>query len=95
MDDVSTGELETQVYRQLERVVDPEVGMDIVKLGLVYDVAITTGDVAVTMTLTTPGCPLGQAMTQGAQRAVQELPWVQSVDVRLVWDPPWNPAMIR
>lgn len=87
--------LQDAVYQQLKRVIDPELGQSIIRLGLVYDIAVDDGDVAVTMTLTTPGCPLGDAITRGVESVVQELPWVRSVRVAIVWDPPWNPAMIR
>ncbi len=83
------------VYHQLRRVMDPELGMSIVKLGLVYDIDVQQGAAVVTMTLTTPGCPLEDAITQGVERVVGELPWVERVDVKLVWHPPWHPGMIR
>lgn len=84
-----------EVYQQLKRVIDPELGVSIIKLGLVYDLAIADGAVTVTMTLTTRGCPLGDAITHGVEAVLYELPWVDDVDVRIVWDPPWNPKMIR
>lgn len=87
--------LQDAVYQQLKRVIDPELGMSIIKLGLVYDIGVQDGDVVVTMTLTTPGCPLGDAITRGVESVVRELPWVRSVRVAIVWDPPWSPAMIR
>lgn len=87
--------LQDAVYQQLKRVIDPELGQSIVKLGLVYDIVVHEGEVTVTMTLTTPGCPLGDAITRGVESVVGELPWVRSVRVAIVWDPPWSPAMIR
>lgn len=86
---------EEAVYQQLKRVIDPELGKSIIKLGLVYDIGVRDGDVVVTMTLTTPGCPLGDAIMRGVESVVRELPWVRSVRVVIVWDPPWTPAMIR
>ncbi len=86
---------EDQVLRQLWRVVDPELGMNILRLGLVYDVQIEEGDVTVVMTLTTPGCPMARAITEGVHRVVSELPWVTSTTVRLVWEPRWTPERIR
>ena len=88
-------ERQNEVYRRLCEVIDPEVGVSIIKLGLVYDIAIDDGDVTVVMTLTTRGCPLGHAITEGVRRMVEPLAWVANVTVRLVWDPPWDPAMIR
>jgi metal-sulfur cluster biosynthetic enzyme len=84
-----------QVYRQLIGVIDPELGLSIIKLGLVYDIQVTKDEVAVTMTLTTRGCPLEAAIRSGVERAVRALPWVAGVEVRLVWEPAWNPSMIR
>jgi metal-sulfur cluster biosynthetic enzyme len=86
---------EDQVLRQLWRVVDPELGMNILRLGLVYDVEIQEGDVTVVMTLTTPGCPMARAITEGVHRVVSDLPWVTSTTVRLVWEPRWTPERIH
>ncbi len=84
-----------QVYRKLVGVVDPELGLSIVKLGLVYDLLIAGGAVTVVMTMTTPACPLGDVIAGEVQRAVGRLPWVTGVAVRIVWEPKWTPAMIR
>ena len=84
-----------EVLRRLRRVIDPEIGLDIVTLGLVYDLAVSGDAVTVTMTLTTQGCPLGDAIGEGVRAAVAELPWVGDVVVNLVWEPAWSPAMIR
>ena len=83
------------VYQQLKRVMDPELGLSIIKLGLVYHIAVHEGDVVVTMTLTTPGCPLRDAIARGVERVVGELDWVRRARVEVVWDPPWTPALIR
>jgi metal-sulfur cluster biosynthetic enzyme len=82
-------------YRQLCRVIDPELGLSIIKLGLVYGLRVEDGAVTVTMTLTTRGCPLQAAITEGVRKVVAELPWVRSVDVQLVWEPAWHPGMMR
>jgi len=84
-----------EVYQQLKRVIDPEIGLSIVKLGLVYDLALHDGIVTVTMTLTTPGCPMGGPITDGVRSVVSALPWVRDVAVDVVWEPAWSPAMIR
>lgn len=79
----------------LKEVLDPELRLSIVDLGLVYDVDITeAGDVTVTMTLTTPGCPLNEYLPAQVDEAVSRLEGVRHVDVNLVWDPPWNPDMM-
>ncbi len=84
-----------EVYQRLKRVIDPEIGLSIIKLGLVYDLAVRDGAVTVTMTLTTPGCPMGGPITDGVKSVVAELPWVRDVAVNVVWEPAWSPAMIR
>ena len=86
---------EDQVLRQLWRVVDPELGMNVLRLGLIYDVEIKEGDVTVVMTLTTPGCPMARAITEGVHRVVSDLHWVTSTTVRLVWEPRWTPERIH
>ncbi len=91
----SLEERQNQVYRKLIGVMDPELGLSIIKLGLVYDIAIADGAVTVTMTLTTPACPLGDLLTRDIHRALGGLPWVTSVDVKIVWEPRWTPAMMR
>ena len=83
-----------QVYEALHRVYDPELGVNVVDLGLVYDVAVHGGEVAVAMTMTTPGCPLHEAITGGAQSAIAAVPGVRQAYVRLVWFPPWDPTRI-
>lgn len=83
-----------EVVRGLARVIDPELGLDVVSLGLVYEVHVVGGDVTIIMTLTTPGCPLHGIISADASDKVGALPGVESVDVQLVWDPAWTPDMI-
>lgn len=90
----ATALTEATVLAALRQVIDPEVGMDIVALGLIYDLKITGSHVLVTMTLTAPGCPMAESIRGGAQVAVLNLDGVTDVDVDLVFDPPWSPAMI-
>jgi metal-sulfur cluster biosynthetic enzyme len=75
----------------LRTVFDPELGLDIVSLGLIYEVNIHDHNVQVVMTLTTPGCPMHDAIGMGAEWALKQLPGINSVEVELTWDPPWNP----
>jgi len=75
----------------LREVIDPELGISIVDLGLVYDVSFDDGDVLVTMTLTSPGCPLGPVIRGEAYAKLKTVPGVKDVDVRIVWSPPWDP----
>ena len=85
---------EQVVLAALRLVIDPEIGSNIVDLGLVYDVAISGARVDVKMTLTTPGCPMHESICQGAQLALLNLEGIEEANVELVWDPPWHPGMI-
>jgi metal-sulfur cluster biosynthetic enzyme len=77
--------------KRLAEVMDPEINMSIVELGLVYDITFDDGDVLVTMTLTSPGCPLGPVIRGEAYAKLREIPGVKDVDVQIVWNPPWDP----
>jgi metal-sulfur cluster biosynthetic enzyme len=85
---------ETTVLEQLRQVIDPEIGCNIVDLGLVYSIAIDGAKVRATMTLTTPGCPMHESIRQGAESALLLLEGVTDAEVVLVWDPPWHPSMM-
>ncbi|HEY9170793.1 MAG TPA: metal-sulfur cluster assembly factor [Verrucomicrobiae bacterium] len=85
---------EATVLDTLKQVIDPELDCNIVDLGLVYSVEINGAHVKVTMTLTTPGCPMHESIAAGVQHAVLALDGVEQVDVEVVWDPPWHPAMM-
>ncbi|MBE0613012.1 MAG: metal-sulfur cluster assembly factor [Burkholderiales bacterium] len=86
---------EEQLRDALRQVDDPEVGMNIVDLGLVYRIDIAPGKVHVELTMTTPACPMGDLITANALRALgAALPQDTVVDVALVWDPPWTPDMM-
>lgn len=82
------------VLDALRQVIDPEIGCNLVDLGLIYKIAIEDSRVKVTMTLTTPGCPMHESLCQGVQMAVLNLEGVDDAQVDLVWDPPWHPAMM-
>jgi len=78
--------------REAIRVVeDPEIGISVVDLGLVYDITNDNGNVVVSMTLTTPFCPIGPAIASQIETIVSEMPGVKSAKVEFVWSPPWNP----
>ena len=80
-----------ELMEKLRDVIDPELGLSIVDLGLIYDVTFDEGDVLVQMTLTSPGCPLGPIIRGEAYAKLKELPGVKDVDVQIVWSPPWDP----
>ena len=82
------------VLATLREVIDPEIGCNIVDLGLIYDVAIAGGAITVTMTLTTPGCPMHESISYGVKNALFPLEGVRHVEVAVVWDPPWHPGMM-
>ena len=79
------------ILDKLKSIPDPELGISIVDLGLVYDVKIAVNKVTVVMTLTTIGCPLFSLIAEPVKSAVRELPEVTDVDVDLTFDPPWSP----
>jgi metal-sulfur cluster biosynthetic enzyme len=85
---------EEQVRRALKHVYDPEIGVNVQDLGLVYGVQVENDVVHVDMTLTSPGCPLGPQIIESVQRQVGALEGVQEVNVQLVWSPPWSPEMM-
>jgi metal-sulfur cluster biosynthetic enzyme len=86
---------EEEVYEALEEVIDPELGLDFVSLGLVYDVEIEeAGDVYVTFSLTTPACPIGPQVSEQIREFVGDIDGVQNVHPKMVFDPPWSPEMM-
>ena len=83
-----------ECWERLEHVYDPELGLDLVNLGLVYDLEVATGRVEVRMTLTTPGCPMSDSMPAAVERALSTIPGVSAVSVDLVWEPRWEPELM-
>ena len=80
-----------EVEDALTNVIDPELGLDFVELGLIYGVEVSEGDVRVTFTLTSPGCPIGPQVTEQIDEFVSELDGVQSVESTMTFTPPWTP----
>jgi metal-sulfur cluster biosynthetic enzyme len=78
----------------LKNVCDPELGVNVVDLGLIYGIEQRDGTIQVNMTMTTPGCPLHESLLQGVGDALSIFPGVKRVEVRLVWEPPWTPDRI-
>ena len=84
----------TRYWRRSRTVYDPEIPVNVVDLGLIYDVQVNESDVYVQMTLTFPGCGMGPYIGQQAEWAIQELDGVEEVQIELVFDPPWSPDLI-
>lgn len=92
---MTTAVLTEEVARNaLRQVKDPELEMNIIELGLVYDVEIEDGAVRVRMTLTSPGCPAGPMITNDAYRVLRALDGVKDVNIDIVWEPYWTPERI-
>jgi FeS assembly SUF system protein len=86
-------DLQAAVVEALKSVYDPEIPVDIYELGLIYDVAINEdGDAVVTMTLTTPHCPVAESLPNEVELRVLSVPGIRDAEVKLVWDPPWDPS---
>ena len=83
------------VWRALDDVCDPELGMSVTALGLIYGVEVRAGAVRITMTLTTRGCPLQDTLCQWVRRAVMAVPGVEDVEVMITFEPSWTPDRIR
>jgi len=98
-DDATDEQFEALVWEQLETIFDPEIPINIVELGLVYECRIERGDaggrnVHVRMTVTAPGCGMGEILVEEARQKISIIPTVASVDVELVFDPPWSQEMM-
>ena len=86
-------DLKEAIVEALKSIYDPEIPVDIYELGLIYDVAVDEdGDALVTMTLTTPHCPVAESLPQEVELRVLSVPGVRDAEVKLVWDPPWDPS---
>jgi FeS assembly SUF system protein len=86
-------DLQAAVVEVLKSVYDPEIPVDIYELGLIYDVAISEdGDATITMTLTTPHCPVAESLPNEVELRVLSVPGIRDAVVNLVWDPPWDPS---
>ena len=89
------GATEDQVRIALRRVKDPELNLNVIDLGLVYTIGVSDGDVAIDMSLTSPGCPSGPEIMTGVEEAARSVEGVKSVNVNLIWDPMWTPDRIE
>ena len=86
---------EEQVREALKQIEDPEVGLNIVDLGLVYDVDVDGAAVTVNMTLTSPACPVGPQILNGSKMVVQDMEGVEETNIQLVWEPFWTPDRVN
>lgn len=91
---IPDGLVADEAWKQLEHVYDPELGINVVDLGLIYRLDVERGAVAVEMTLTTPGCPMSDTMPEAVERSLHMVPGVARVSVDLVWEPRWEPEMM-
>jgi|SRR5690554_1560587 len=82
---------EDKIFEALKTVIDPEIGINIVDLGLIYNLEYEENKVVVTMTLTTPGCPMHNSITKWVEEALRRIDEGVSAEVKLVWYPPWTP----
>lgn len=90
------GNIVAMAWEALSDVYDPELCLDVVALGLVYDVHEEDGALVVEMTLTTQGCPASESIQEMAQASISDaIGGAAEVDLRIVWDPPWSPAMMN
>lgn len=87
-------ELTTAVAEALRAVIDPELGYNIVDLGLVYDIVVEGPRVQIRMTTTRPGCPATNALKQGAEEAASGVEGIEAVEVNMTWMPPWSPELM-
>ncbi|SRR5579884_4324747 len=95
MEDTVVATIREDVLRALREVYDPELGINVVDLGLIYDVTVRDDrSVIVTMTLTTPGCPMHGSIGDWAAQALQSVPGITDGEIDLVWDPPWDPSRL-
>ncbi|MGX1981777.1 metal-sulfur cluster biosynthetic enzyme [Thermolongibacillus altinsuensis] len=83
--------MKEKIIEQLRYVIDPELGINVVDLGLIYDITVNEGNVSILMTLTTPGCPLHDSIVGGVKRALLDIEGIKDVDVQITWNPPWTP----
>lgn len=90
----STGS-ETELWKALETVIDPELGSNLVELGLIYDLQLDDGEVRIRMTATSPGCPMLENLREGVEVALLNTGVVNRATVEWVWDPPWHPSMMN
>ncbi len=86
-------EVVEKIYAEISKVIDPEVGFNLVEMGLIYDVDVNEGNVMVTMTLSTPACPMHEMLTNWVKEAALRVEGMTNAEINLVFEPRWNPTM--
>tara|TARA_Y100000591_G_scaffold319035_1_gene330617 strand:- start:255 stop:554 length:300 start_codon:yes stop_codon:yes gene_type:complete len=88
-------ELKEQIINEIKKIYDPEIPVNIYELGLIYDIKVEKDNmVRIKMTLTTPNCPVAESLPQEVKYSIKEIKDVKDVDLKLVWDPPWDKSMM-
>ena len=87
-------DLKEAIIKEIKKIYDPEIPVNIYELGLIYDVSIIEKFVKVKMTLTTPNCPVAESLPKEVKEGAMQVEGIEDVDLELVWDPPWNKDMM-
>ena len=87
-------DLKEKVIAEVKKIYDPEIPVNIYELGLIYDINVNQKNVSVKMTLTTPNCPVAESLPNEVKNSVKEIKEVKDVDLKLVWEPPWDKSMM-
>ena len=88
-------QLKDKVIAEIKKIYDPEIPVNIYELGLIYDIIIDdNNNVKIDMTLTTPNCPVAESLPNEVKNSVKEIKEVKDVDLKLVWEPPWDKSMM-
>ena len=87
-------DLREQVIAEIRKIYDPEIPVNIYELGLIYDVKVKENKAKIIMTLTTPNCPVAESLPQEVKDSIMQVEEIESVDLDLVWEPPWNKDMM-
>jgi len=88
-------ELKEKIIKEIKKIYDPEIPINIYELGLIYDIKVEkNNNIKVKMTLTTPNCPVAESLPKEVKDSIMEIKEVKKVDLQLVWDPPWDKSMM-
>ena len=87
-------ELKDKVIKEIKKIYDPELPVNIYELGLIYDILVDKKNVIVKMTLTSPNCPVAESLPNEVKNSIMQIDGVNKVDLNLVWDPPWDKSMM-